>query len=261
MDFTINSSLLQTPISLATRAEISKELWGSDYCHRLRGVDMNQAAFWTYYSKKCTQALHNGGRHVTARTHRDIVDSLRSKLTTPHDNEDELLENSIDLAASLLLMCDCGSWSHGFSGGIEIQWKRESLREFLTEYFGEPPVLDHDRIKLDKTFTARNFDRIAGIEIVWTDNMLDHLRLTDDDKKVHIFHHASFLECHRQSVDSLLPAGLAAETLQTLALLLPSTDRKTREWLSKMPRIDQRATHCSHLKTDLRQIERFRLAR
>jgi hypothetical protein len=38
---------------------------------------------------------------------------------------------------------------------------------------------------------------MAGLEIVWTDNLADHLRLTDDDTKVHIFHHASFLEIQR----------------------------------------------------------------
>jgi hypothetical protein len=33
------------------------------------------------------------------------------------------------------------------------------------------------------------------MEIEWADNLADHLRLTDGDKKVAIFHHASFLEC------------------------------------------------------------------
>ncbi|RYP61195.1 hypothetical protein DL771_010201 [Monosporascus sp. 5C6A] len=274
MDSTIDSSLLDHSLSSFTKSAIAEAFWGSHHLQSFRAVDTNFDCFWAYYSKKCNHALHDGGRHVAARTHRDIIDvvrqlklganwadirrSLRPKLTIPHANEEELLENSIDLAANLLLMCDCGSFSHGFSGRMELKWREGPLGEFLTNYFGEEPVLDSDRVKLDKNFIARNIVRIGGVQIIWTDNLLDHLRLTDDDKRVHIFHHASFLEHQRQS---LLPEGLAAETLQTLALLFPSTNRETRKWVSRLPALDQRVTRCGRLKTELRRIEKFRFWR
>jgi len=50
-------------------------------------------------------------------------------------------------------------------------------------------------VKLEKIFNARNLGRIAGIEIEWTKNLADHLRLIDEDRKVAIFHHATYLEC------------------------------------------------------------------
>jgi hypothetical protein len=59
----------------------------------------------------------------------------------------------------------------------------------------------------------------------------------------------------------LLPDGLVDETLSTLALLFPSYDVRTRKWLKKLPStlgIDDRVIACGHLKTDDRQIERFR---
>ncbi|KAI1427568.1 hypothetical protein F5Y12DRAFT_159542 [Xylaria sp. FL1777] len=275
---TIDMSLLETPIESQTQAEICHELWGAGYSPRLLGADINLAIFWNYYSKTIALSLHDGGRHVAVRTHRDVIDvvyllkagatrrdikqRLRSKLKTKHTNEDELLENTIDLAASLVVMCDCGISSHGFSGSTEIQWKDDSLREFLANYFGDQPILSHENIKLEKTFKARNFGRIAGLEIIWTDNLVDHLRLTDDDTKVHIFHHASFLESQRWSSRSLLPASLAAETLQTLALLFPSSDCETRKWISKLPlAVDTGISRCGRLKTDLRQIERFEIWR
>lgn len=215
MDITIDSSLLDTPLGSLAEIEISNEFWGNHRCQRLRDADLNLSAFWAYYSKECAHALHDGGRHVAVRSHRDIIEvtrqlkadmsrdgirqSLQSKLTTPHANEDELLDNSINLAASLLLMCDCGSSSsHGFSGRTEILWKSGSLRKLLVDFFGEEPVLAHEKVKLDRIFIARNLGRIAGVEIVWTDSLVDHLRLTDDDTKVHVFHQASFLEYQRQ---------------------------------------------------------------
>jgi hypothetical protein len=59
----------------------------------------------------------------------------------------------------------------------------------------------------------------------------------------------------------LLPEGLVDETLSTLALLLPSYDRQTCKWFKKLPSapsIDPLVIRCGHLKTDDRQIERFR---
>ncbi|KAI3320665.1 hypothetical protein HD806DRAFT_547200 [Xylariaceae sp. AK1471] len=277
MHSTIDTSLLETPIEPSTQAEISCEFWGNEYRPQLNGTDINLATFWSYYYKKSALSLHDGGRHVAVRTHRDVTDvvyllkqgvtrrgikqGLSSKLKTKHFNEDEVLENSIDLAASLALMCDCGTSSHGFSGSTEIQWKNNSLGEFLAEYFSEKSILAHEKVKLEKTFTARNFSRIAGLGIIWTDNLVDHLRLTDDDTKVHVFHHASFLEHQRQSSQSLLPTNLASETIQTFALLFPSTDRETRQWISKLPSVDQRVAQCGCLKTDLRQVEKFQIWR
>lgn len=209
----MDTSLLETPIEASIQAEISYQFWGNAYRRQLPATDINLAAFWNYYCKKSALSLHDGGRHVAVRTHQDVVDvvyllqqgvtrtsikqTLRSKLKMKHANEDELLENSIDLAASLVLMCDCGTSSHGFSGRIEIQWKDSSLGACLAEYFEEKSILAHEKVKLEKTFTAKNISRIAGLEIIWTDNLVDHLRLTDDDTKVHIFHHASFLEYQR----------------------------------------------------------------
>lgn len=207
----MDSSLL-SEIEQETKADIRHELWGERHPGRLNKLDMD--AYWRYYSQKCVHALRDQGRHVALRTHRDVTevarqikagasrtaikDGLRSKLTTTHEKEKELLESSIDLTTSLLLMIDCGNLALGFSGKIDISWTDGSLKQHLEAYFGESPVLAHNGVKLHKNFTALHLCRVAGMEIVWTDNLIDHLRLTEDDTKVHIFQHASFLECQRQ---------------------------------------------------------------
>jgi hypothetical protein len=165
-------------------------------------------------NKECSKALHNGGRHVAMRTHSDIADCvrklndgmlrgdlkeiLRSKLTAFHANEDEMLENSINLAASLVLMMSFCGYSYGFSGRSQLRWDQDSLRSFVLSYFEPGSDLTKQNVKLDKIFIARNLSRIVGLEIIWTDNLVDHLRMTDDDRRVHIFHHASFLEVQRR---------------------------------------------------------------
>ena len=62
---------------------------------------------------------------------------------------------------------------------------------------------------------------------------------------------------------SLFPPGLITETLQTLALLFPQSDRKTQAWfLQKQSAdalgLDSRLVQCGQLRADDRRIENFR---
>ncbi|KAK3367854.1 hypothetical protein B0H63DRAFT_442549 [Podospora didyma] len=278
------------PLPPSAKDALCNHLWANLHpatSQRLHSPNINLDAYWTYYHKECSNALHDGGRHVATRTHNDIIECahqlqagmlrddiktlLSSKLSTEHANKDEMLDNSVDLAASLLLMASFGTFSYGFSGKSRVCWNTPtSLRDFLATYFEPEPKStfannSNETVKLEKIFKASNLDRIAGLEIVWTDNLVDHLRLTDDDTRVHIFHHVSFLNIQRHNNTGLLPGGLAEESLQTLALLFPSADRETKRWFAKLPKsdnvLDAQLLHCGRLKTDDRQIDRFKFWR
>lgn len=272
-------------LDIQTRApqrEVLYLFWGdgSKQLERVQSLDGNLAPYWNFYVEECTHALHDRGRHIATRTHADVVeiaaqlqagrtraevkDIIRKKLTSPHHNEEEILENSVNLVSSLLLMITFSTFSYGFSGRTELQWVQGSVQQCVAHYFAAPPVLSHERVKLEKTFTAVNLHRIAGLEIMWTDNLIDHLRMSDDDSKVHIFHHAAFLECQQQSNKSLLPDGLAAETIQTLELLFPIADMETKRWFLKAAateQLDGRTIQCGRLSSDRRQIENFKFWR
>ena len=60
---------------------------------------------------------------------------------------------------------------------------------------------------------------------------------------------------------SLLPDGLAQETLRTLALLFPRPrKRKSRKWYRRLPKefsLDPGLTSCGFLLADDRQLENF----
>lgn len=58
----------------------------------------------------------------------------------------------------------------------------------------------------------------------------------------------------------LLPAGLVAETIRTIALLFPETDKRTEKWfrtLSSSRRLDSKAIKCGRLRAEDRHIENF----
>ncbi len=160
-----------------------------------------------------------------------------------------------------------------------------SLSDFIETRFNQPQVLSYHQVKLPKNFNAWSINVIGGLQIDFTDNLGDHLLLVDDDTRVLVFHHASFLECQYRSVDkifyekssalildrSLLPQGLAKETLRTLALLFPQSEFQLnsrwrnvkRDWFRKLSAnsrpciVDPRVILCGSLRTEERQLEHF----
>jgi hypothetical protein len=67
------------------------------------------------------------------------------------------------------------------------------------------PVLTMDRpinartSYFPRSFSAYKLNYIAGFQVIWTSNLLDHLRLVDEDDtgiKVFIFHHTILLDLH-----------------------------------------------------------------
>ncbi|KAJ9609935.1 hypothetical protein H2200_006264 [Cladophialophora chaetospira] len=235
--------------------------------------ELDVEAYFRFYNKYCRVALDGSGRHIAAKTHgavlkiaedislgfsrSEIKERLRSTLPNlESENSDELLDCSLELAARLIAMVDIGGLAYGYSGRKEVTWTEGTLQELLNGYFNAPVKLGDD-VKLQKIFNARNLVRIAGMEIVWTGNLADHLRVDDEDRKIFIFHHASFLKHGRSEI---FPAGLTAETIRTLQLLFPQSDTSITKWVEKLSDIhhlDKRLAKCGQLRTDDRQIETF----
>lgn len=86
--------------------------------------------------------------------------------------------------------------------GSDLGWTADpmcSVKEYINaEFDTKSEGVD---IKLPRIFNARNIERIAGIEISWTSNLIDHLKMRDDDTVVTIFYHASFLKAQMNSAE------------------------------------------------------------
>ncbi|KZM21243.1 uncharacterized protein EKO05_0011540 [Ascochyta rabiei] len=210
---------------------------------------------------------------VMAKTHRDILnlihlfdngasrESIKECLiagaSTHHrPNEDEMLDGAIDLAARLYLMVNVAAQVRMVSEQTRLEWTTGSLEVALQTHFQEPQVLDHMGLRLDPMFTVCNLERIAGIKIVPTDNLADHLRMVDRDGTLAVFHNVSFLKRH---VSTVLPNELVAETLRTLSLLFPLNDQETQKWPKKRTNsldLDKALAMCAPLKPHDREFEK-----
>lgn len=183
--------------------------------------EMNHSAYADYYTKHwlLMTAGHSSGQHPRPTDTNDIL-SLVQQIHAGKTHEEIRAwvqakgsgafvtqighEYSINLALRLVSMT-----KFGFGPGEFVPhrcppryhaWEQGSLKEYLKSYFDKPPVLSCDRLRLPKTFHAWSIDKIGGIDISFTDNLADHLLLVEDDSKLMIFHHVSFLEYQNESV-------------------------------------------------------------
>ncbi|KAF2434056.1 hypothetical protein EJ08DRAFT_646919 [Tothia fuscella] len=201
------------PDTPEVQRDIIEGFWPRSATLKLQYDQLDWNAYFKYYNSQCIQALHNRGQHVGARTHQDLIDVaqdisgsctrgdlkelLKAKLRTTKSEEqaNELVEGSIDLTTRLLIMMDVGVLRLGYSGRPQIAWRDGTLKECIHAYFADPIALGHENTRFEQIFTARNITRIGGIKIEWTENLADHLRMVgDNDKKVAVFHYASFLK-------------------------------------------------------------------
>ena len=222
--------------------------------------------FDDWYEEQCDIAH----RHVSIESHKDILDIVDVLLTDPIRvdanacltiaGSDPAQRNaSIDLAARVWLSISIGSLQQAFLPYSTISWKDGKLSEAIRAAF-DPKSQLSDPVKLPKDFNAANLERIGGLQVIWTSNLADHLSLKDDDTKVMLYHQASFLELHKSSGASVIPRDLIDETILSLALLIPSGNRKSRAWFNKKKKelhLDPKAGIYGPLNASARQIEKF----
>jgi hypothetical protein len=273
----LEGNLRRRPLTRQTKSDIVQHLWPVSGISRYGGYDLDWEPYFCYYQNQCEHALHEQGKHVLVRTHQHIVDiackleqdregikaDLKVLFTTEDmlSNGDEILDNTVDLVARLCVMVNISAYKSTVDESAKFLWDTPNLKNSLRNCFTTTHELNDGNTRFEKTFTAFNMQRIANIEICWTDDLADHLRMVgDDDKKVAIFHHASFLRYQRDN--PLFPAGLVDETLRTLALLFTRDTEQTRKWLQGLPAsliVDQKGLlRCKTLRLNDRQIGKFK---
>jgi len=266
--------------AIDTKCAILNAIWSSKYTAQCFSEDPRLGdSYLRYYGDQCRNALQSKSFDSLIRTHADMAEIIR-QLNRPNitredlkehlrirllgssiDSDEEIFYRTIDLAVRLWLMIDIGKLQHGFVPGQKpLLWEDGTLKDLLQDRFASletvPPRVV--RVKLDRMFTARNLEHIAGLQIIWTDNISDHLRLMVDDTRIAIYHHVSFLEHHKTS--SIFPSGFIEETLRTISLLFPQYDKKSRRWFEAQQAkfgLDSKACTSRNLTTEERQIENF----
>jgi hypothetical protein len=181
---------------------------GSDF--ELIGTSQSYFSYYQRMIETCDNSLTNSHEQIAnliailkdpVRSRESIQNTLQTKLHKEEGDEgEESVEKSINLGVRLLLMVPTGDFatlgrSITLSGETKLSWNGGTIRDLVCKEF-TPQHSMKESIKLERIFNATNLEHIAGIDVRWTSNLADHLRMRDDDKAVEIFHYATFLRLH-----------------------------------------------------------------
>ncbi|WQF79167.1 hypothetical protein CDEST_04181 [Colletotrichum destructivum] len=263
-------------LPLAVRQSILSQFW--EACQPDLSQMPNMQPYFEYHSARCRQFLHNGGIHVTAKKHSELIGvskrilgevpketlvaSITKERTGSERPDPERVGNTLALCASLLLMTNVRGHRYGVSGSNLLDWTAdETLKGSVESHFArQRPVLQSGNTRLSRLFTARNLSRVGGMNVKWTTNLVDHLILADDDRTVFLFHCASFLKFQKSCARGIFPEGLMEETIRTLTLLFPENDIHSRKWLKTeidTKKLDRSLASCGSLRSRDRRFEKF----
>jgi len=211
------STPLTTPLSIRGQVVVISSL--SRLTVQMHDLS-NYATYFRYYEEQCTRFLDSCGREqqpVHTTTHRhiirlgqhlqggvpgpklrklEILELFRDELqVSVPPATDQFLSDAVDFVARLLLMIDIGRHHQGLwvINQDPINWSTGSLPDLIATQFTGRKELDTP-VRLERIFIAPNLELIGGIKIVWTDNLADHLRMSEDDTQVSIFSHINFLK-------------------------------------------------------------------
>ncbi|KAK4451042.1 hypothetical protein QBC34DRAFT_484224 [Podospora aff. communis PSN243] len=278
----MDTSLQRYPIPNELRDLLLEELWKECVPDPKVSDAKLLSTYLNYYSTRCQHFSHDGGIHLCVKSHsnlasvaktilsdktrEEVCSSLGSPPSDPDIDRARRANTTADLCASLLLMAEAaakeGVHNFGFSGSTPLTWSsQQTLRQAVNQHFQPEHELQPDNPRLGKLFTARNLSYIGGIKIKWTNNIVDHLLLSDDDQTVFIFHYAGYLQFQQSLQHPLFPTPFLTETLRTLALLFPqNSDRKSRRWLHGQiaeHNLDPVLARCGNLRAQTRRFEQF----
>jgi hypothetical protein len=234
-------------------------------------------------------------------THEDFI--RIAKLISAHVPKEELLmsstpdieekirgrgtrENAIDFVASMITMIpirglrvgihkDRNWWCCWYESLDGLGWYRGPLRDVLSNHFRQDDTISESYTHtIPYHFRATKFQELGGIQIRWTRNFVNHLRIVDggqDEVSVSLFNPSLLTVAHRfvsQEVlaedrtnpcSELLPDFLENETRRTLALLFPCTDTEDQGLLKDLAPAEGIAPNldgCS-LPITLRRLDKF----
>ncbi|CCU74433.1 hypothetical protein BGHDH14_bgh05782 [Blumeria hordei DH14] len=230
--------------------------------------------YFEFFEIQCRLALNNWEKydlselkfsHITKVTKMFMAGSTRQEIES-HLGEFLLgdcriiASEIIDLTVRLVLMVPVWNFWQGVCPEesaltwVEGTVKRSFERHFRPKSKQSPGSETEFSVKqsmiLDKSFTAQRIEELGGMKIIWTNNLLDHLKMKPKDNQVYVYHYASHI----------YPAGLVEETLKTLALLLPRADKDTKDWFAQQKfkhHLDPEAASCRTVSREERNIEKF----
>jgi hypothetical protein len=223
--------LKKTPQDANFKRSAINKIWNTDL--GLADFKDEEDAYGAYfrhiYQDLCNAAC-TGNSQISGFTHEQVLTIVKD-LRAGSQSQEQILaklhilraqtpqaeaERAVNLAASLLVPLNF-SGAGGARRGETVNWETTETLEHVispkitallsateTAIKSAPSSCEDCNLSLrfPKSFNARQIKYVAGFEIVWTSNLLDHLLVLDADEQVtvHIYHQVKLLRYHQESL-------------------------------------------------------------
>lgn len=164
---------------------------------RSRLNEYEKAVSLPLQTAKCGEDVMDILQMIKSGLHRDELVDILEQRAGPESGNCQLVQGRISRVASLLVMTEIGMASE-YGRRARVYWRSGTLRELMKNHFTRERALANKTSHLEQMPTAKSLVQIARLRIAWTADLSDHLMLDREQKVVHIFHHATYLECQRK---------------------------------------------------------------
>lgn len=248
-------SLFRSPLRVLTetqKSRVAKEFWDT--------VNDGAAheAFYDYFINEVDQIRHHREKLATEklqetisivqlakRSHdkplSDLVQELQVGQVFDNAN-DRAIQRSLELSIRLWLTINIHSSTLEVGPNVllelPITWERAmSLNDLIGSRWGQTSIRQKvkSRAQVEDMFTAAYLVNVCGISLQWTNYLSDHLAIDSRRKVLTVYKHKVYLS-HRleESQEPIpIPKSVLEEALDTLILLFPFGDEKTRQLLAR----------------------------
>jgi len=158
------------------------------------------------------------------------------------DVDEGAIQRSLELSVRVWLTVNVHSWALEVGPNVVLElpmtWEKVmSLDDLIRTRWGEKITSQKlkRRLLVEDTFTAAHLVNICGMTLQWTDYLSDHLAIDARRKILTVYRHKMYLAHRLETTQepNVIPRHVLEEALDTLILLFPFGDEKTRQLLSR----------------------------
>ncbi|KAK5636479.1 hypothetical protein RRF57_012191 [Xylaria bambusicola] len=154
-----------------------------------------------------------------------------------------VISRTLDLAASVWLTTRVDT---EVATGCVTWHLNDSLQSSILSHFQSTVIVNDTKSDIiPRGFTMAHLCKAYGFRVVWTDDLRDHLSVDWENQRIMVYEHLIYLYnflMHPAPIP--IPIEIFEEAIDTINLLFPSDQKRTKRFLRSEHRIFNRLGYC-----------------
>ncbi|KAI1169806.1 hypothetical protein F4777DRAFT_571715 [Nemania sp. FL0916] len=157
--------------------------------------------------------------------------------------DDYAISGTLDLAATIWLTTPVGA---EIASGCVTWSYDETLEHCVQAHFNSATIVDNTKGDIiPRSLTIAHLCSNYGFTVTWTDNLGSHLSVDWENQRITIYEHLIYLCNHlNYPTPTPIPISILEEAVDTINLLFPSDQKRTKRFLRDQRKTFNRLGYC-----------------